>query len=168
MDAQNLHEKLLPVNVMDTGSVDLSNTEIPRDIESEKKDIESRISGQKQSRKDPRAMKEYSFMLNYTDPTGKQWTGQFTNKILSLQERQYVGALRARFAGGLNYESLDDLTAEINLMLAHLEYSLTERPDWAKDLSGMTQLTVVQAIYAEVASHEATFLGYRKSESQSD
>lgn len=92
------------------------------------------------------------------NPKSKRWKGQFTNKVLGIKERQAVGILRAKLSGGLPFDSLDPLTNEINLMVAHLTYSLTEKPEWLK-LSDMKDYRVLQEIFGEVALHEATFLG---------
>lgn len=120
---------------------------------------------------DPRDAREYVFSLKYVDGRGKHWEGEFKNKILTLRDRQQVGILRARLADGLPLTSLDILTAEINLMLAHTAYSLIEWPDWAGRenddrkkvlaLDKLDDVELLQAIYAEVDSHEAYFRGRR-------
>jgi len=109
---------------------------------------------------DPKAAKEYTFPFKFVDASGKDWSGDFTTKILSIHDRQRVGILRAQLGGGLPVESLDALTVELNLMIAHLTFSLTARPDWAKSLRDLSVFPVVQSLYAEVASHEAFFLGW--------
>lgn len=110
---------------------------------------------------DPRDKKEFSFPFEHTDRRGKLWQGKFTNQILSIRDRQLVGIMRARLAGGQPFEAVDPLTAEINLMVAHLTQSLTERPEWAKDLLALTDYEILQAIYLEVDSHESHFHGRR-------
>jgi hypothetical protein len=123
-------------------------------------EVEERLAGK--PKQDDKSKREFTFQFRHEAPNGKIWEGTFTNHVLSLRERQMVGIMRARLGGGMPVESLDPLTAEINLMLAHLEYSLTDKPDWAKDLSKVEDLGMVQALYAEVATHEATFLGWGK------
>lgn len=117
---------------------------------------------------DPKMQERYTFSLDWKDPHGRTYQGQFTNKILPIRERQASGVLRAQLNGGLPREAVDDLTTEVNLMLAHLAFSLVEVPAWAKDLRALTDTRVVYAIYEEVASHEATFLGWSKGESESE
>lgn len=116
------------------------------------------------ARDDPKGHERYSFELDWTDGRGKRWLGEFTNKILSLRERQLVGVMRARFAGGMPVSSVDEMTHEINLMLAHLAFSLVEKPDWAEELRNIQNVQLLQEIYAEAASHEATFLGWGAAE----
>jgi hypothetical protein len=105
--------------------------------------------------------REYTWQFSWTDGRGRTWSGQFRNKVLSVRDRQMVGILRARLAAGVPLEALDDMTAEVNLMIAHLTYSLAERPAWAKDLAALDDVRLLQEIYLEVADHEATFFGYR-------
>jgi len=124
-------------------------------------EAEKRLAGTAQP--DGRTNKVHTFHFRYVSAgSGKVWDGPFTNHVLTLRERQLVGIMRARLGGGLPVEALDPLTAEINLMLAHLEVSLDNRPDWAKNLAQMEDLGLVQSLYAEVAAHEATFLGWGK------
>lgn len=113
---------------------------------------------------DPKFQEEYSFEFNWKDGRNKIWSGHFVNKILSISELQAVGVLRAKLSGGLDFASLDPLTSEINLMVSHLSYSLIEKPKWAEDLRSLLDVSLLQEIYGEVASHEATFFGYKNPE----
>ena len=110
---------------------------------------------------DPRAEKQYTFQLDYKDARGKVWKGQFTTKILSIHERSQVGAMRAMLSAGQPLQSLDAMTVELNLMVAHMAFSLTEKPKWAENLRTLEDPGVLQAIYTEVDSHESYFLGWR-------
>ena len=109
---------------------------------------------------DPRGEKLYTFSIEYTDARGKEWKGQFTSKILSIHERSQVGATRAMLAGGQPTSSVDPLTAELNLCVAHMTWSLVKRPDWAENLRALEDPALLQAIFAEVDSHESYFLGW--------
>lgn len=110
---------------------------------------------------DPKMQEEYTFNFNWKDNRGKSWTGAFSNKILSIKEQQAVGVLRASLSGGVDFKALDPYTAEINLMIAHMTFSLTDKPDWAKELRDLNDVSLLQELYGEVASHEATFFGDR-------
>jgi hypothetical protein len=114
--------------------------------------------------KDPRLQKVYPFDFQWRDGRGKLWVGKFINHILNIRERSLRGLMRAKLAGGMPYESLDMLTAEQNLMVAHLTYSLEEAPDWAENLMSLTDPDLVAAIYEEVALHEATFRGLNRAQ----
>lgn len=111
----------------------------------------------------PRLEERYTFEFNHKDQRGKVWKGTFVNKALTLGERQMVGHLRARLNHPYTIEQLDALTNEINLIIAHLTFSLQEKPKWAQDLRSLHQFEVLQALYAEVALHEDIFLGYQKA-----
>jgi hypothetical protein len=116
---------------------------------------------------DPRGEKYYTFQLDFKDARGKVWSGQFTTKILTVHERQQVGVMRSMLGAGQPLPSLDALTAELNLIVAHMTYSLTEKPDWAENLRQLENPRILQAIYAEVDSHESYFLGWGEVEGQS-
>jgi len=110
---------------------------------------------------DPRLQKVYTFEFRWTDGRGKKWTGTFTNHILNIREQEMVGQMAARLRGGLSYDAMDAYTNELNLMLAHLTFSLEmrDRPDWAKDLGEIDNVELLQALYAEVDLHQRTFRG---------
>ena len=114
--------------------------------------------------RDPKTQKKYPFDFEWTDENGKVWKGHFVNQILDIRTRQLVGVQRARFALGMPVESLDELTQEINLMVAHLTLSLTEKPVWAEDLLAMDDVRLLQEIYTEVLAHEARFRGREPAE----
>ena len=116
---------------------------------------------------DPKLQEEYVFAFSWKDGRGKLWKGQFCNKILDVSEMQAVGVLRAKLSGGIDFGALDPLTSELNLMISHLTYSLTEKPEWAKDLRKLKDISLLQELYGEVASHEATFFGYKGFERNS-
>jgi len=116
---------------------------------------------------DPRLQRKYTFKFKWADGRGKVWLGEFTNEILSIRQRQMAGVLRARMAAGVPFESMDDLSQEINLMIAHMTYSLVEKPAWAEDLQAIDDVLLLQKLYEEVLGHEAIFLGYRKPEAAS-
>jgi hypothetical protein len=114
---------------------------------------------------DPKLRDVYPFDFDWTDSRGRRWAGSFTNKILTIAQRGAAGLMRAQLAGGLPMASLDEMTREINLMIAHMEFSLgTERPDWAKDLRSLKDTRILYRLYEEVASHEATFFGWDEPE----
>ena len=116
---------------------------------------------------DPKLKKEYKFTFSWTDGRGRLWNGDFINKILDVGDRSNVGVMRARLSGNVPLEALDSLTVEANLCLAHLSYSLKVKPKWAEDLRSLLDVSLLQAIYMEVASHEATFFGYANAEAAS-
>jgi len=141
---------------------------VPEEIESLKEAISQKMDSladddiPEKEADDPRAKREYTFEFNWKDGRGKIWKGQFTNKVLSIRDRQLVGIMRSNLASGISPSNLDAYTGEINLMIAHLAFSLTERPKWAEDLLVLDDVRILQELYLEVANHENTFLGYGK------
>jgi hypothetical protein len=113
---------------------------------------------------EPKTKPEYPFNFDWTDGRGKRWQGEFVNKVLSLWDKRRVGIMRAQLAGLAPANAIDELTTEINLMLAHMTYSLVKRPPWAQNLGQLTDVRLLQEIYTEVVSHEATFHGWRETE----
>jgi hypothetical protein len=59
--------------------------------------------------------------------------------------------------GGVPVAALDADLWELNEMLAHLSISLTERPEWAKELEDLFDEELIVEIYKEVISHEDRF-----------
>jgi hypothetical protein len=143
---------------------------IPEELETIKEAIgrrmESLAEGVPENEKEadnPRLQREYTFDFRWKDGRGKVWTGSFTNRVLSIRDRQLMGIMRSNLGAGISPTNLDGLTAEINLMVAHLSFSLVSRPKWAEDLLALDDVRLLQEIYTEVVSHESTFLGYAKS-----
>ena len=111
-------------------------------------------------RKRARQERSYTFPFRYADGNGKVWEGTFTNTVPSIRVRTSIGVYRAQLSGGMDYDSLDPLTRELCLMLAHLSFTLDKaRPEWAKDLLLVDSPALLRALYEEVTTHEATFLG---------
>lgn len=144
--------------------------EVPTDEDLKKRVEESALPASPDKipdKPDPRGEKYYPFSFEYRDARGKIWIGQFTNKILSIHERQQVGVMRSMLGGGQPVQSLDALTVELNLMVAHMTYSLTEKPQWAQNLRNLDDPQLLQAIFTEVDSHETFFLGWPSAEGSS-
>ena len=153
--SQEMQERLAPTHLLPDTETPLKD-QVEESVATETK--EAKVDGN-----DPKLQKEYTFDFNHEGVDGKRYRGQFTNKILTVRERQLVGLARARLAGGLPRGALDELTEELNLCLAHVSFSLTpvgDAPEWAKNLDGIEDFTVLQALYEEVMAHEARF--YRR------
>lgn len=101
----------------------------------------------------PRPGRTHTFQLDVYTGDGHM-TGSFTTRVLSIADQMAVGRLRAKMLASL---AVDDQTTFLAEMLAHLQLALVERPDWAKDLLGLDDAATVEAIYREVAAHEANF-----------
>lgn len=115
----------------------------------------------------PRSQREYTFKFDWEDGRGKHWRGTFTNTILTIHQRQLSGILRARLSSNTPQVALDVITDNINTIIAHLTYSLTQKPKWANNLLQMTDMALLQALYKEVLAHEDFFHGYDEAEEES-
>lgn len=137
------------------------NLEAEREAQSEA----SKPEAKPKPKIDPRKLKKvYTFDLVYVDGHSVRHEGVFESHILSMQDRSQVGVIEARLGGGQPWEALPPATRADNAMLAHLIVALKVRPAWAQDLQAILDPGLIWALYAEVASHEATFLGRRDSE----
>lgn len=167
MAVENLQERLTPKHLIRDPEPE---QEIPSDEELKQQVATASLPEKPKEdpdKPDPRGEKKYVFQIEYTDARGKVWKGQFTNKILSIHERQQVGIMRSMLGAGQPVQSLDALTVELNLMVAHMSYSLVEKPEWAANLRSLEDPGVLQAIYTEVDSHESFFLGWGQAQSPS-
>jgi len=133
----------------------MSEVKSPEEI---KREIEGK-GEQPTGIEDPRLLEDFTFEIDWADPRGKVWKGKFVNRILSGQQISQVGAMKARMAGGVPWDSLDEYTSDHNEKLSHLTFSLIERPSWAKNLGELKYKDLLDAIYQEVSLHEATFSG---------
>jgi len=159
LTSENLKERLQPDHLIPETAAELRE-EVEKATQAEEK-----VPGP--DSKDPKLQKVWPFDFQYRDTRGKLWVGKFVNHILDIRERSHVGIMRAKLGGGVPLESLDYMTAELNLMIAHLSYSLDESADWAKDLMALNDVDLLAALYEEVAAHEATFRGRPSSEKSS-
>lgn len=111
--------------------------------------------------------KEYNFEFSYKDAHGKVWTGTFTNTVTSIKMQRLIGRYRAELNLGTPFTMLDPVTSELNMILAHLGFSLKvdANPEghWAHDLEALEDFNVLYKLYEEVMAHEATFLGRAKT-----
>lgn len=159
VDKETLKKRLEPDHLKNVTEADLKS-----ELDQAMEKAEEKSAPAQTDLDDPKLHREYPFEFDWTDLRGKRWKGPFVNKVLSIRDRQMVGVMRAKLAAGVPLDSLDDLTQEINLMVAHMTYSLVERPDWAKDLLALDDVRILQELYGEVLAHEATFLGYAKAQ----
>jgi hypothetical protein len=116
---------------------------------------------QEETSTDPKAQREYAFKFEHKDSTGKLRRGKFVNRILTIHQKLQVGVLRAQLCGQVNIDALDHQAWNLAEQIAHLQISLKtdKRPAWAVELTGLDDPGVINALYLEVAAHEAFFHG---------
>jgi hypothetical protein len=103
----------------------------------------------------------HSFSLDFVDNRGYRWEGTFKFHVLNTREKINVGLVKSRLSGGVAAHLLDSITSHMLEMLAWLAVALDEAPDWASGdaLETLYDPGVIEAIYKEVAEHEARFHG---------
>jgi hypothetical protein len=117
---------------------------------------------------DPKGQVEYTFQFRHTDPRGRVWAGSFTNRILNIRQRNQVKVIKAQLSGNTPISALDSDAWMTNEMIAHLAVSLTKKPEWARELQDLFDDAIVEKLYAEVVSHEATFSRRESDQSSSE
>lgn len=103
-----------------------------------------------------------TFQIDYqSDIDNKRYSGTFTCKKLTVGDLSKLGLRKAQLSGGYSYDEesgrgVDTSTNLLNEMIAHCDISLIQKPEWfvAEDL---TDVTLLQEVYQEVASFEANF-----------
>jgi hypothetical protein len=108
---------------------------------------------------EPRLKEDWTFPFSYTDLVGREWKGEFTNRILSVDQINQVGVIRARLCGNAPIDALDMTTLNNAEAHAHLTVSLIKRPKWAVDLGKLKDPEILRRLYVEVSSHEDIFHG---------
>jgi len=91
----------------------------------------------------------------------RRYHGSFTTKKLTMGDLSRMGMLKAKMAGGFNFDpntgqGLDAATNLLNEMMVHCGVALVQSPDWF-DPENMSDVNVLREVYEEVASFEANF-----------
>lgn len=107
----------------------------------------------------------HTFSIDFTsDVDDSRYRGTFTTKKLTIRDMTQLGVIRTQLCGGLHYnpatpgQGIDADTYNINSMMAHLQLTLTEFPDWW-NLDQLTDLDLLSEVYKEVISFENNFSG---------
>jgi len=116
---------------------------------------------------DARDKEEWPFHFDWTDARGKRWQGDFVNKILDFGDIQQVAVLRSRFSGGQPLTAFADSINILNQAVAHMTFSLKTRPDWAKDLRKLNDMSLVMALWEKVNDHESFYFRLGATEEKS-
>lgn len=138
------------------GELDLSHLGLSSDPEGA--DILSASGPQPAApEKDPRTQETWTFHFSYTAPRGDVFKGTFTNRILTVFEQTRLAAIVARLQDGQPVEAIDPSIRILNAAIAHMTISLTERPEWAKNLGGLRDLPLIFELWEKVQGHEDYF-----------
>ena len=112
--------------------------------------------------------KTKTFSITHTTDEGENLQGTFTTQRLSILDRSKMGARRSQLGGGFTCvkddngnptgQGIDEDTDYLNLMVAHMEICLIQKPTWFK-LQEMTDLDLMKKVYEEVGTFEGSFRG---------
>lgn len=121
--------------------------------------IEGEVAQATAPKADPKLAATYTFAFRYATPV-RTFEGTFTNKILTVGERLRMGDLMARLLNGQTIDALPNDVTSLARAIAWMTFSLQgERPEWARNLATLEDESVIYALFAEVWSHQTTFLG---------
>jgi hypothetical protein len=108
-----------------------------------------------------------SFDIDYlSEVDGRRYKGKFLAKKLSIRDIAALGVRKSQLNGGMHHDAehpghgVDEQTDEFNNMIAHLEISVVEKPQWW-NLDEITDVALIGQVYAEVLAFENKFLGRR-------
>ena len=97
-----------------------------------------------------------TFNIRYTDPTGRDYAGDFTVRRLNMGAIRKMAIRKSQLNGGEPDSALDETIVQLNSMLAHLEVALVQAPEWWNPDSFYSGDVIVE-VYKEVMSFEDTF-----------
>lgn len=117
-----------------------------------------------------KTQKKYPFHFRYQTPRGHIYEGEFTNNILTNDQKFQLQEIVSRLFGGAPFDSIDGLARYTATCFAHISISLDieHRSEWAKDFGQLVDDDVILEIHKEVSSHEETFRGRRSDKKESE
>jgi hypothetical protein len=105
-----------------------------------------------------------TFAVDYMSEQDRmRYKGNFTIKKLSIRDLAALGVRKAQLNGGMHYDDshpgrgVDEQTDDFNNMIAHLELSIKEAPEWW-NLDNVTDVDLMGHVFKEVIAFEQSFL----------
>lgn len=117
------------------------------------------------------ARQEMTKVINFSyhsEEENKTYTGTFICKRLSIRDKVNIRVRKSELSKGLYYDpdnpgvGLDEFTDSFNSMLAYLEFSIIEAPDWW-NLDALEDLELVYSLFQEVSSFQDQFRGRKNA-----
>ena len=106
----------------------------------------------------------HTFTVDFdSEVDDRTYKGSFTTKKMSILDLASLGVRKSQLNGAMHHDEnnpgtgVDSNTDEFNNMVAHLELSLIEKPDWWK-LDEISDINLIIKVYEEVLEFENTFL----------
>lgn len=110
----------------------------------------------------------HSWTVNFDSEVDDfKYIGTFTIKKLSVMDIAALGVRKAQLNGGMHFDprnpgrGVDFETDDYNAMIAHLELSIVQAPEWW-DLKTISDTGLITEVYKEVAKFETSFLERRR------
>lgn len=114
----------------------------------------------------------HTFSIDHnSEQDGMRYTGKFTIKKLAIRDLAALGVRKAQLNGGMYFSSdvpgrgVDESTDDFNNMIAHLELSIKEAPDWW-NLDQISDLGLIGLVFKEVMDFEQSFLSRQTRRAQ--
>jgi len=105
-----------------------------------------------------------TFSIDFmSDLEDRRYQGTFTVKKLGIREMGALGVRKSQLNGGMYYDSenpgrgVDEQTDDFNNMIAHLEISVKQHPDWW-NLDKISDPQLIGKVFQEVLEFENSFL----------
>lgn len=105
----------------------------------------------------------HQFTINYvSDVDGTHYEGIFTTRKLSVKAQAQIGVRRSQLNGGYYYDEknpgvgIDVGTHITNNIIAHLEFSLIQKPSWF-DVDKIYDFGLLGVIFKNVIDFEQSF-----------
>ena len=116
-----------------------------------------------------KSKKDYTFFFRYETKRGKVYEGQFTNHILTNDQKWAMEGIVSRVFDCVPLNTISPVARYIAHCAVHLDMSLDkERPKWAENLGNLTDEDVVTMLYREVTTHEDIFFGREEDQGKSE
>ena len=114
-----------------------------------------------------------TFSIDYmSEQDGMRYKGSFTIKKLSIRDIAALGVRKAQLNGGMHYDEsnpgrgVDEQTDDFNNMIAHLELSIKDSPEWW-NLDNVTDVDLMGHVFKEVIAFEQSFLSRKAGAAKS-
>jgi len=114
-----------------------------------------------------------TFQIDAVDDTGVRRVGTFTVKKLSIRDRAKIATKRSQLGDGMycvrddkgdpTGRGIDEDSDMLNSMIAYLEVSLIQKPDWW-NLDVLGDLDLARKVYGEAMDFEMTFFRSRNQQ----
>lgn len=110
---------------------------------------------------DPKRARVYTFDFKHQTPDGFLYEGRFQNRVLTVGDRIKQGVLFSDLINNRPRDSVSNSAVQLAQAVSWMTYSISRemRPEWASDLGKVEDEDAVFALFAEVWSHQCTFLG---------